>query len=124
MKNLLNPVYINSPSELDNLVRSYRTVDDFGVFLFLNDWDPVCLNLKRKLDGLKKFNGDRTIYVIDMFEIPNAIQIIRGALQDINSKADVTKIYNYTGMPMLLKASYNLAMPLEYSNAIYQELGL
>ena len=125
-RSTVKPVWVTNQSQLEDILAEVLNSKRVSRFLFVNDWDVPCLTLKRKLKVVEKFGGIDTVYVIDNFDIPMALGIIRNSIK-ASRGVNTTTIEHYTGVPMLVRVhgdNGNFPVPVSYTGSIFAELGL
>ena len=103
IQNNFRTVRVISSNELDSIVRSEIQAKNVSNYLFVNTWDDVCQYFNAHLDHLDDLGTRENLYVIDIFDIPNGLGIIRSAIKDYKETMSVSSIQNYTKMPMMVR---------------------
>ena len=122
----VKPVWVTNQSQLEDILAEILSSKRVSRFLFINDWDVPCVTLNRRLKAVEKFGSDELVYVIDNFDIPMGLQILRDAIRS-SREVNTTTINNYTGIPMMVRVhgdNGNYPVPVTYTGSIFAELGL
>lgn len=125
-KTIVKPVWLTNQVQLEETLKEVLTSRAVSRFLFLNDWDTPCLTLKRRLKNVEKLGSNEIVYVVDTFDIPMGLQILRDAIK-YSRDVSTTTINNYTGTPMMVRVhgdNGNYPVPVTYTGSIFAELGL
>lgn len=122
----IKPVWVTTSTQLEEILKEVLETKSVSRFLFINDWDTPCVTLKRKLKAIEKFGNDEVVYVVDNFDIPMGLGILRDAIRS-SRNVNTTTIQNYTGVPMMVRVHGdhgNYPVPVTYTGSIFAELGL
>jgi 5'(3')-deoxyribonucleotidase len=112
---------IKSVLELSKVVMECVDSKETNLFLFVNDWDQVSRYLK---SNLQRYQGAKSLYVIDIFEIPNALTVLKSLIKDYRETVSTKAIQNYTKIPMMVRLNGCFPTTVDYMGSIWAELGL
>jgi hypothetical protein len=119
-----NPVSITETSDLESLVKHNIEHKEVSYYLFVNDWDTLPKYYLKRLEELENLGNNTDLYVINIFNIPNALNIIKGAIKEFRETISTNSIQNYSSLPMLLRLHGAFPVAVTYSGSILSELGL
>ena len=118
------PYWVSTSNELESIVKENIENKEVSHYLFVNDWDKICIWFKNQLKELEKQGGEKNVYVIDNFDIPNGLGVLRSVIKDNKETISTTAIQNYTGVPMLVRLHTAFPVTVTYTGSISAELGL
>ena len=122
-QNNFRTVRVTSSNELDAIVRSEIQAKSVSHYLFINTWDDVCQYFNTHLDSLKDLGAQGNLFVIDVFDIPNGLGIIRSAIKDYKETMSTNSIQNYTKLPMMVRLHGAFPVLVDYNGSIAAEIG-
>lgn len=122
--NDFSPVWVRTSVELEQIIRDSIQNREISYYLFLNEWDTPCKYFKRKLEEAEKLGGTHNVNVINTFDIPNGLALLRASIQELKETISTSAIRNYTGLPMLVVLHKAFPRVVAYSGSISAELGL
>lgn len=112
---------IKSVFELSKVVMECVDSKETNLFLFVNDWDEAS---KYLLTNLPRYQGAKSLYVINVFEIPNALTVMKSIIKDFRETVSTKAIQNYTKIPMMVRLNGCFPTTVDYMGSIWAELGL
>ena len=118
------PYWVSNSNELESIVKKNIEDKEVSHYLFVNDWDTPCIYFKNRLKELESKGGDKNVYVVDNFEIPNGLGVLRSAIKENKETISTNAIQNYTGVPMLVRLHAAFPVTVTYTGSISAELGL
>lgn len=119
------PNNVISPHSLRDIVKSNIEGKETSYYLFVSDWDQVSSKLLQDLEGDSKFPEDSTILnVINIFDIPDGLDIIRECIQEFRESISVAPIKTYSKIPMLVVLHKAFPRVVDYNGSIFVELGV
>jgi len=118
------PYWVSNSNELETIVKKSIENKEVSHYLFINEWDTPCIYFKNKLLELEKQGGEKNVYVVDNFEIPNGLGVLRSVIKDNKETISTNAIQNYTGVPMLVRLHTAFPVTVTYTGSISAELGL
>jgi hypothetical protein len=127
MKNDVNnftPLYIKTSFELESIVKSQIETKDTSHFLFLNAWDKPCKYLLNRLQLLEKSGGSKVVHVVDIFDVPNGLGIMKSMIKDFKETTSVECIRNYPTIPMLVRLHGHFPVAVTNMAPLCAELGI
>jgi len=118
------PIYVREVEQLEFLLRENIEGKETSYWLFVNGWDKPNDYFLNKLSEAEKFDGTNTVYVIDIWDIPNGLNVIRSVIQELRETISTNAIRSYTRLPMLVVLHKAFPRMVDYSGSIAAELGL
>ena len=122
-QNNFRTVRVTSSNELDSIVRSEIQAKSVSQFLFVNTWDDVCQHFNKHLESLNDLGSQGNLFVINIFDVPNGLGIIRSAIKDYKETMSTTSIQNYTKLPMMVRLHGAFPVLVDYNGSIAAEIG-
>lgn len=105
-------------SDLEYAMHEALLEDSRTYFLFLNTWDTDC---KYFLNNVPK---DNNIHVIDFFDVPNGIQIMRSYLKEYAEGISTYPLDTFSKAPCLIRLSSQGLSMTDSNNLIAREFGI
>lgn len=115
---------VSTVQQLEQVLVSNIEGKEISYYFFYSTWDDHASRLVKKIRSQAAQSGiGRNIYLIDIFDLPNAIGIIKSVLSDIRptiSQAEL-KFYKIPQMVCIHKSYPRL---VAFNSQLYSELGL
>ena len=120
------PRQVATPGELESIIVEGMNDKSNSYYLFVSEWDEVSLTL---LHRLSKVVGDvtenaRTVNVIDIWDIPNGLDVIRSSIQKHKESISTFPLRSFSQLPMLVVLHKAFPRVVDYNGSIFVELGL
>lgn len=113
---------ISSPSHLEKVLSESIERKAVSYFVFCSPWDKVSKHLVTSLMEQGQVE-DQPLYLIDLFEIPQAIQIFKSVINKIKPTMNLSTL-KYHKVPQMIVMHKAFPRVVDYNGAIYAELGL
>lgn len=114
--------YVTSPSFLEKILTTSIEKKAVSYFVMCSPWDKVSKHLVEGLSH-QEANPDQPLYLIDTFEIPQAIQIFKSVINKIKPTMNLSTL-KYNKVPQMIVMHKAFPRVVDYNGAIYAELGL
>ena len=111
---------IRNSKHLENTVSSNIKEKNTSYYLILNEWDSPCKYFRDRLPT----NGDVPLNVIDIFDVPNALDIMRSAIKSNRETISTTGLSQYDQLPMLVVIHKSFPRVVTYNGSVGAELGI
>lgn len=122
MKNNYEIVSLRTPNQLVEAIAHNIEQEINSYYLILNDWDKPCRHFKSILNG--DDYSDTVLYTIDIFDIPNCLEIMRYCIKDHKETVSTMNLSNYDQLPLLVIMHKAFPRIISYNGSIGAELGL
>ena len=105
---------------LDTIVKSNVEGKTTSYYLITNSWDGVCNYFNERLpnDGVTDLN------VVDIFNIPNALDVIRSSIKSHRETISTACLSRYTQLPMLVVIHKSFPRVVSYNGSVGAEIGV
>jgi hypothetical protein len=113
--------YITHSDDLERTVREGIAAGDNHYYFFINDWDKDSLKLQEKFN---KLNGEKALNIISIWNIPNAVQVIKSVIKEEKESMSVAILNEGMRVPSLLVLHGAFARLVTYSGSYFAELNL
>lgn len=108
--------FLNRHSQLEGTLEGLNNKERQATFLLVSDWDYACGKLLNKLTTEHQTTGfpTRDIYVIDSWDIPDGVQMLR---ETFDIKTRINRV------PALIIVKDNNVSVITNNDGVYRELG-
>jgi len=108
--------FLNRHSKLEDTLEGLNKKERQATFLLVSDWDYACGKLLNKLTTEHQTTGfpTRDIYVIDSWDIPDGVQMLR---ETFDIKTRINRV------PALITIKDNNVSVVTNNDGVYRELG-
>ena len=105
---------------LDTIVKSNVEGKTTSYYLITNSWDGVCNYFNERLpnDGVTDLN------VVDIFNVPNALDVIRSSIKSHRETISTACLSMYTQLPMLVVIHKSFPRVVSYNGSVGAEIGV
>lgn len=105
---------------LDTIVKSNVEGKTTSYYLITNSWDGVCNYFNERLpnDGVTDLN------VVDIFNVPNALDVIRSSIKSHRETISTACLSRYTQLPMLVVIHKSFPRVVSYNGSVGAEIGV
>lgn len=114
------PIYIRNSKHLDSVVTSNMENKRTSHYLITNQWDKPCKFFKDNLP----LNGGADLNVIDIFDVPNCLDVIRSSIKSHKETISTSCLAEYSQLPMLVVIHKSFPRVVSYNGSIGAELGV
>jgi len=112
-----------SSKHLDATIKDNIEQKNKSYYLIVNEWDDPCKVFK----GLLSTHPELTksaVNVIDTFNIPNALGVIRSSIKEYKETISTSCLSGYSSLPMLVVLHKAFPRIVTYNGGISAELGV
>ncbi len=108
--------FLNRHSQLEDTLEGLDKKERQATFLLISDWDEVCGKLLTRLRTSHQSSEFqfRDIYVIDSWDIPDGVQMLR---ETFDIKTRINRV------PSLIMVKDNNVSVVTNNDGVYRELG-
>ena len=105
---------------LDTIVKSNVEGKTTSYYLITYSWDGVCNYFNERLpnDGVTDLN------VVDIFNVPNALDVIRSSIKSHRETISTACLSRYTQLPMLVVIHKSFPRVVSYNGSVGAEIGV
>mgnify|MGYP000029313875 CR=1 FL=1 len=114
------PIHIRSSKNLDSVVTSNMENKRTSHYLITNQWDKPCKFFKDSLP----LDGEIDLNVIDIFDIPNCLDVIRSSIKSHKETISTSCLAEYSQLPMLVVVHKSFPRVVSYNGSVGAELGV
>ncbi len=119
-KNNFKSTKVYNSKHLESLVTSGIENKRNSYYLITNSWDKVCDYFNKKLPT----DGATNLNVIDIFNIPNALDVIKTAIKSHRETISTSCLSRYDQLPMLIVIHKSFPRVVTYNGSVGAELGI
>lgn len=119
-KTNFNAVRIRNSKHLETVIEANIENRGNSYYLILNQWDTAPQYFWNRLPE----GGDVDLYVIDTFDVPNVLDIMRSNIKSFKETISTTCLSNYDQLPMLVVMHKAFPRVVTYNGSISAELGI
>jgi hypothetical protein len=119
-KNNFNPLKVKNSKHLETIVSTNIEEKKTSHYLIVNEWDSPC---KYFLDNLPT-GGDCDLNVIDIFDVPNALDIIKSVIKSNRETISTSCLSTYDQLPILVVIHKTFPRVVTYNGSVGAELGI
>tara|TARA_R100001460_G_scaffold33_1_gene145 strand:+ start:634 stop:1005 length:372 start_codon:yes stop_codon:yes gene_type:complete len=113
-----NRVY--NSKHLDSIVTSNIEAKQNSYYLITNTWDKVCNYFNERLP----IEGTTNLNVVDIFNVPNALDIIKSAIKSQRETISTACLSKYDQLPMLVVIHKSFPRVVAYNGSVGAEIGI
>jgi len=119
-KNNLRKNDIYNSKHLESIVTANIDSKQNSYYLITNTWDKVCnyFNDRLPVDGTTDLN------VIDIFNVPNALDVIKSAIKSHRETISTSCLSRYDQLPMLVVIHKSFPRVVSYNGSVGAEIGV
>jgi hypothetical protein len=88
--------------------------------LIANSWDKVCNYFNDRLPS----DGTTDLNVIDIFNVPNALDVIKSAIKSHRETISTACLSRYDQLPMLVVIHKTFPRVVSYNGSVGAEIGI
>lgn len=122
MKANLNYVNVATSTDLVEILKEAINRNK-SYFLIINSWDKPSDWFNDELKRHSDMHGD-DLYVIDIFDVPNPLEIIRSCIKEHKETMSTSCLSSYESLPMLVVLHKAFPRVVTYNGSIAAELGI
>jgi len=119
-KNNFKTVRVRNTKHLDSLVTSNIESKNTAYYFITNQWDKPCEFFNKQLPE----DGTTDLYVIDIFDVPNCLDIIRSSIKSQRETISTACLSEYMQLPMLVVIHKSFPRLVSYNGSVGAELGI
>ena len=119
-KNNFRSHHIRNSKHLDSVVTSNMENKRTSHYLIMNQWDDVC----KYFQGSIPADGDTDLNVVDIFDVPNCLDVIRSSIKSHKETISTACLSEYSQLPMLVVVHKSFPRVVSYNGSVGAELGL
>ena len=113
-----NKVY--NTKHLESVVNSNIDSKQNSYYLITNSWDKVCNYFNDRLPS----DGTTDLNVIDIFNVPNALDVIKSAIKSHRETISTSCLSKYDQLPMLVVIHKTFPRVVTYNGSVGAEIGI
>jgi len=119
-KNNLRKSKVYNSKHLESIVTDNIDSKQNSYYLITNTWDKVCnyFNDRLPVDGTTDLN------VIDIFNVPNALDVIKSAIKNHRETISTSCLSRYDQLPMLVVIHKSFPRVVSYNGSVGAEIGV
>jgi hypothetical protein len=119
-KNNLRKSKVYNSKHLESIVTDNIDSKQNSYYLITNTWDKVCnyFNDRLPVDGTTDLN------VIDIFNVPNALDVIKSAIKSHRETISTSCLSRYDQLPMLVVIHKSFPRVVSYNGSVGAEIGV
>lgn len=115
------PHFVRSTNELHSLVKDGIESKTNHYYFITNTWGDTS---KVLMDSIIRLSGTTRLNVIDIFDIPNALQVIKSVIKEEKNIVSVPSLNEAQVVPCLIVVHGSYPRVVTYPGAFYSELGM
>ena len=119
-KNNFKSTKIYNSKHLESVVTSNIEGKKNSYYLITNTWDNVCNYFNDNLPS----DGTTDLNVIDIFNVPNALDVIRTAIKSHRETISTSCLSKYDQLPMLIVIHKSFPRVVTYNGSVGAEIGI
>jgi len=119
-RNDFSTIMVRSSKHLESIITSNIESKSTAHYLIVNSWDKVCKFFNDKLPT----DGVTDLYVIDIFNVPNALDVMRSSIKMQRETISTYTLSNYCQLPMMVVIHKMFPRVVTYNGSIFAELNL
>lgn len=119
-----SPRYVHDCQELEAIVTSSIENKEVSYYLILNEWDKASHYFKSKVAQLEGFGAQDTVNVIDIFDVPNVLQVIKSCINSSKGTVSTACLNTFPKVPLMVVLHKAFPRVVDYNGSIAAELGL
>lgn len=118
------PYRVEDANHLERVVKHCIETVEVSHFLIVDEWNELSNYFNKKLEVLALAGNSDPLYVISIFDVPNALNVIRSCIADFRDTISTASIKTYSSMPMLVRLHGAFPVVVNYPGALCAELGI
>ena len=111
---------VSNSKHLDSLVKINVEGKSTSYYLITNSWDDVCNHFNDRLPS----DGTTDLNVVDIFNIPNALDVIKSAIKSHRETISTACLSRYTQLTMLVVIHKSFPRVVSYNGSVGAEIGV
>lgn len=119
-KNNFKTNKIFNTKHLESVINSSIESKQNSYYLITNTWDKVCNYFNDRLPN----DGTTDLNVIDIFNVPNALDVIKSAIKSHRETISTSCLSRYDQLPMLVVIHKTFPRVVSYNGSVGAELGI
>lgn len=119
-KNNFKTNKIFNTKHLESVVNSNMDSKQNSYYLITNSWDKVCNYFNDRLPS----DGTTDLNVIDIFNVPNALDVIKSAIKSHRETISTACLSRYDQLPMLVVIHKTFPRVVSYNGSVGAEIGI
>jgi len=119
-KNNFRSFRIRNSKHLESVVSSNISEKKTSHYFITNQWDDPCEFFNSRLPQ----DGDSELYVIDIFDVPNCLDVLRSSIKAHRETISTACLSSYTQLPMLVVIHKSFPRVVTYNGSVGAELGI
>jgi hypothetical protein len=119
-KNNFKTSNIYNSKHLESVVTSSIESKQNSYYLVVNTWDKVCNYFNDRLPN----DGTTDLHVVDIFNVPNALDVIRSSIKSYKETISTTCLSSYDQLPILVVIHKSFPRVVTYNGSVGAELGI
>ena len=119
-RNNFNSVHIRNSKHLEAVILSNIDSKNTAHYLITNEWDKPCEYFNSRLPQ----DGPSTLFVIDIFKVPNCLDIIKNCIKSRKETISTSCLSRYEQLPMLVVIHKTFPRVVSYNGSVGAELGI
>lgn len=119
-KNNFKTNKIFNTKHLESVINSHIESKQNSYYLITNTWDKVCNYFNDRLPN----DGTTDLNVIDIFNVPNALDVIKSAIKSHRETISTSCLSRYDQLPMLVVIHKTFPRVVSYNGSVGAELGI
>ena len=119
-KNNFKTSKIYNSKHLESVVKTSIDSKQNSYYLITNTWDKVCNYFNDRLP----FDGTTDLNVVDIFNVPNALDVIKTAIKSHRETISTSCLARYDQLPMLVVIHKSFPRVVSYNGSVGAEIGV
>ena len=119
-KNNFHSVKVKNSKQLEFVINSNIASKSTSYYLITNEWDKPCKFFNERLPE----EGDSELYVIDIFKVPNCLDVIKTSIKSHRDTISTSCLNRYEQLPMLVVIHKSFPRVVSYNGSVGAELGI
>ena len=111
---------IRNTKHLDSVVTTSIEDKKTAYYLITNQWDKPCEYFNSRLPQ----DGDTDLNVVDIFDVPNCLDVIRSSIKSHRETISTSCLSNYHQLPLLVVIHKSFPRLVSYNGSVGAELGI
>ena len=119
-KNNFKTSKVHNTKHLESIVTSNIDSKQTAYYLITNTWDKVYNYFNDRLPN----DGTTDLNVIDIFNVPNALDVIRSSIKSHRETISTSCLSKYDQLPMLVVIHKSFPRVVSYNGSVGAEVGI
>ncbi len=115
---------IYNTKHLESVVRSGIEGKKNSYYFITNSWDSVCNYFNDRLPITDTDEQPTQLYVVDIFNVPNALEVIKSAIKGHRETISTASLSRYDQLPMLVVIHKTFPRVVSYNGSVAAEIGI